>query len=152
MPRYVDRLLAASHPRQRTLMRLLLFLLEHGTAFRPAPGGPSGFRRFSRLSQEQRVALLEGWERSRLFAYRLAFTSLRAIFTFGYFSEPTVLRRLRLAPFAIDTPVCEADLLYPPIGRRSDEVTWTRADLTPPSDGTPLALDGPLRSGYGEAT
>lgn len=150
IPRYVDRMLLASHPRQRTLMHLLFFLLEQGTVFKPAPGGLRGFRRFSKLALDQRMALLEGWEHSGLFVYRLAFTSLRAIFTFGYFSHPPVLRALRLAPYAIDTPVCEADLLYPPIGGRRSDVGFTRADLTPPSDGVPLDLDGPLLAGYAE--
>jgi hypothetical protein len=150
IPRYVDRLLVASHPRQRLLMHLLFFLLEQGTIFKPAPGGWRGFRRFSKLEEAQRVALLESWEHSRFFAYRLAFTSLRAIFTFGYFSHPPVLRALRLAPYAIDTPVCEADLLYPPIGGRRADIALGRADLTPPSDGTPLDLEGPLMAGYAE--
>jgi len=151
IPAYVDRLLAASHPRQRVLMRLLFFVVEHGTLLFPAPGGWRGLRRFSELSLAQREAALEAWRTSPLFARRLVFTSLRAILTMGYFADPAVLRRLELAPFAIDTPVCEADLLYPPIGRGRDAVPYGPADLTPPSDGTPLALDGPLRAGYAEA-
>lgn len=150
IPGYVDRLVAVSHPRQRRLMRLLFFLVEHGTLLFPAPGGWRGFRRFSALSLEQRVAVLEAWRTSSLFPRRLVFTSLRAIATMGYFADPAVLRRLELAPLAIDTPVCEADLLYPPIGRSRAEIARGPADLTPPSDGTPLDPRGPLLAGYAE--
>jgi len=146
---YVDRWLAASPPRIRTLMRLLFFLVEHATLVAPAPGW-GGWRRFSSLSPEQRIAALDGWRTSRHFARRLVFTSLRAILTMGYFSHPPVLRQLRVAPLAIETPVCEADLLYPPIGRPPEAIRWSAADLTPPSDGTPVDLDGPLHPAYAE--
>ncbi len=140
---YTDRYLAMLPGQQRTLMRMLFFLVEHATLFFPAPG-PGGFRRFSSLSGEQRVAVLEGWRSSRLFPRRLAFTSLRAILTMGYFSDPAVVRPLGLAPYAIASPICEADLLYPRIGEAPDAIQLTRGDLTPPSDGTPIDLDGPL--------
>ncbi len=83
---------------------------------------------------------------------RIVFTSLRAILTMGYFAAPPVLRALQLAPYDIPTPVTEADLLYPPIGKGRDAIRWTRADLTPPSDGQPLDLDGPLHPAYAEAS
>jgi hypothetical protein len=57
---------------------------------------------------------------------------------------------VNLAPYDLATPVCEADLLYPRIGAHPDSIRLTRADLTPPSDGTPLRLDGPLHSDYTE--
>jgi hypothetical protein len=145
LPGYFDRLLAASHPRQRLLMRLLFFLVEHATLFFPAPGR-GGRRRFSSLDTEQQVAALDGWAESRLFARRLVFTSLRALCTLGYFAHPPVLRQLSLAPWAIDPPVCEADLLYPPIGAAPAAIR--RRALTPPSDGTPLDPDGPLHPAF----
>jgi hypothetical protein len=147
---YVDRLVAASQPRQRTLMRALFFLFEHATLLFPAPGGLGGLRRFSSLPPAQRQVVLERWRTSRLFARRLCFTSLRALCTLGYFASPGVLRALRLAPFAIETPVCEADLWYPPIGASRASLRLGPADLTPPSSGVPLALDAPLLAGYGE--
>jgi hypothetical protein len=150
IPAYVDRFLAAARPRQRVLMRLLFFLVEHATIFFPAPGGLRGLQRFSSLDFEQRVAAIEGWQRSALFPRRLVFTSLRAIFALGYFSHPPVLRALRLAPYAIDTPVCEADLWYPRIGEHPDAIPWTTADLTAPSQGVPLDLDGPLMPRFAE--
>ncbi|HXK21900.1 MAG TPA: gluconate 2-dehydrogenase subunit 3 family protein [Myxococcota bacterium] len=147
---YVDRLVAASQPRQRALMRALFFLFEHATLFFPAPGGLRGLRRFSALDVSAREAVLERWRTSRLFPRRLVFTSLRALCTLGYFASPGVLRSLHLAPYAIDTPLCQADLWYPPIGAPRASLRRTRADLTPPSGGTPLALDAPLLAGYGE--
>ena len=149
IPAYVDRLLVASHPRARGQMRLLFFLLEHATLFFPAPG-LSGFRRFSSLTGEQRVAALDGWARSRFWQRRLAFGSLRAILTLGYFAHPPVLIALGLAPFALRSPICEADLLYPRIGAHPSSILLTRADLTPPSDGTPISLGAPIDPRYAE--
>ena len=149
VPSYTDRWLEVLHPRMRLLMRLLFFLVEHATLFFPAPG-PRGWRRFSSLSPEQQVVALEGWRSSRLFPRRLVFASLRAILTMGYFAHPPVLRQLGLAPLAIETPVCEADLLYPPIGRGPDAIAHGLSDLTPPSEGVPLDPDGPLHPGFAE--
>ena len=146
---YTDRWLAASRPRIRVLMHLLFFLVEHATLLFPAPGW-GGWRRFTSLSPEQRIAVLEAWRHSRYFPRRLVFTSLRAVLTMAWFAHPQVMRQLRVAPLAIETPVCEADLLYPPIGRSAEAIRYTAADLTPPSDGTPLDLEGPLHSGWAE--
>jgi len=150
IPAYVDRLVAAAQPRQRWLMRALFALVEHATLLFPAPGGPSGLRRFSRLAPDQREAVLAGWQHSGWFPRRLVFTSLRALCALGYFADPAVLRSLRLAPYRIDTPICEADLLYPPIGASRNGIAYGPEDLTPPSDGTPLALDGPWMPGFAE--
>src|SRR5262245_12753422 len=147
---YVDRWLAASTPRIRALMHLLFFLVEHSTLLAPAPGW-GGWRRFSSLSPEQRIAALDGWRTSRHFARRIVCAPLAAILTLGSFSPPPVLRQLRLAPLSIETPVCEADLLYPPIGRPPEAIRFGPADLTPPSDGTPVDLDGPLHPAYAES-
>jgi hypothetical protein len=95
------------------------------------------------------VAVLADWQRSRFFPRRLVFASLRAILTMGYFADPAVLRALGLAPCRVARPVAEADLLYPPIGRPRSAIRFTRADLTPPSDGTPL-LGAPLHPDYAE--
>jgi hypothetical protein len=149
LPGYADRWLVALPSRTRLLIRMLLFLVEHATIFFPVPS-PRGWRRFSSLSAEQRVKGLEGWRRSRLFPRRLVFTSLRAILTMGYFAHPPVIRQLGLAPLDLETPVCEADLLYPPIGAPSAAIGYTRKDLTAPSDGTPVDLAGRLHPDYAE--
>jgi hypothetical protein len=146
---YTDHWMTLVPPRTRFLMRLLLFLIEHGTLVLPAPG-PRGWRRFSSLSMEQRAAVLEGWRASRFYPRRLVFMSLRAILCMGYLAYPRVLRELRQAPLDFDTPVCEADLLFPPIGRGPEAIRYSSADLTPPSDGTPLSLEGPLHPDFAE--
>lgn len=150
IPAYVDRYLGDVPAKIRFLIRCLFLLFEHATFVLPAPGA-GGRRRFSSLSAEQRAAVLERWRRASLFPMRLVFTSLRAIFTMGYFAAPAVLRELRLAPYAIETPVCEADLLFPPIGRGPDAIRFTPASITSPSDGRPLDLRGPLHPDYAEA-
>jgi hypothetical protein len=61
-----------------------------------------------------------------------------------------VLRQLGLAPLDLPTPICEADLLYPPVGEGPDAIRFSEADLTPPSDGTPVDLTGPLHPAYAE--
>jgi hypothetical protein len=149
IPEYVDRYLGVVPVRVRWLMRLLFLLVEQATLFFAAPGG-GGRRRFSSLRAEQQVAALEGWQRSRYFPRRLVFTSLRAVLTMGYFADPAVLRELRLAPYAIRVPVGETDLLYPPIGQGIDAIEYGPDDRTPPSDGSPLDLDGPLHADYAE--
>jgi hypothetical protein len=148
IPDFVDHYVAAVPRRLRILMRMLLLLVEHGTILFPAPGGllGGGMRRFSGLSPEQRTAVLAGWQQSSLFVRRLVFISLRAILTMGYLASPAVLRALGLAPRDIPTPVCEADLLYPRIGALPSSIALRAADLTPPSDGTPLGATGPLRA------
>jgi hypothetical protein len=149
VPAYVDRLLDASQPRERRQMRMLFFLVEHATLVFPAPGR-GGFRRFSSLRPEQRVAALDAWAHSRLWQRRLVFATLRAILTLGYLGHPPVLRQLGLAPFAIASPIAEADLLYPRIGALPESIPYTRDDLTEPSDGTPLGPDAPIDPRYAE--
>jgi hypothetical protein len=147
---YVDRLVAASPPRQRWLMRALFVLVEHATLAFPAPGGIRGLRRFSKLRPDQQRAAIEGWQSSRLFPRRLVFVALRSLCTIGYLADPAVLRALRLAPYAIDTPVVEADLLYPRIGASRASIALSRADLRAPGQAPPLAGDEPLAHGYAE--
>lgn len=147
IPSWVDRYLGAVSARTRRLLRLLLFVVEHGTLLFPAPGR-GGARRFSSLSPAQQVAYLEGWRGSRHFFRRTVFVSLRAVLTMGYFADPSVLRSLELLPRAIETPVCEADLLWPRVGRGPESLRLTREHLTPPSDGTPLGPHGPPDPSY----
>jgi hypothetical protein len=149
LPGYTDRLMAAAHPRIRFLMHLLFFLVEHATLCFPAPGR-AGRRRFSSLPLEQRTAALEGWRTSGLHPRRLVFASLRAILTMGYFAHPAVLRQLGLAPYDVRTPIRDVDLWYPRIGASRASIRLTPADLTPPSDGTPIPLDAPLHPAYRE--
>jgi len=147
--RHVDRFLAGIAPRSRVLMRLLFFLVEHATLFFPAPGW-NGIRRFSALSLEQQQAALDGWARSRHAARRTIFQSLRAILTMAYFGDPAVLRTIGLAPLAIETPVVDADLLYPPIGQPRSAIRFGVADKDRPRPTAPLDPHGPLDPAYQE--
>jgi hypothetical protein len=151
LPAYIDRWMAVSQRRVRVLMHLLFFFVEHATLLFPAPGRRRR-RRFSSLGLEQRVAVLGAWGESNLYLRRLVFMSLRSILTMGYFAHPPVLRQLRVAPFAIDPAVCEADLLYPPIGKLPADIPYTPDDVTAPSDAAPLSPDGPLHRDFAEET
>jgi hypothetical protein len=117
VPAYVDRLMAAWPARQRALVRLLLFAVEHATLVLPARAGVRGQRRFSAQPPAAREAWLESWRTSRHFARRLVFTSLRALATLGYLADPAVQRALGFAPRPIDAAEeCDADRLYPRVG------------------------------------
>ena len=105
-------------------MRCLFALVEHATLLFPAPGrAAGGASPRSRPSSARRRA--RGLAHEPLVPRRLVFTSLRAIVTQGYFADPAVLRALGLAPFAIETPVSEADALYPPIGRPKSAIRFS---------------------------
>jgi hypothetical protein len=151
LPGYADRFLSAIEPGVRRQIRALFALFEHVTMFFPAPGWNGG-KRFSSLSIEQREIVLQGWSSSPNFARQLVFTALRAVLTMGYLGHPEVLRRLRLAPYAFDSPIVEADLLYPKIGAHPDMIALSEEDLTPPSDGTPVDLEGPVHHLYAETS
>jgi hypothetical protein len=148
IPAHVDHWLALMPRRNRLLVRLLLGFFEHATLLFPAPGGLSGLRRFSRLDLDQRAALLEAWGRSPLRVRRIVFTSLRTVLTSAYFASPGVLRATGLAPLAFETPVVDADLLYPRIGGRREEIAWRPEDRSPPGPRPPLDPHGPLHRGY----
>ena len=150
IPAHADRYLAALPPRNRLLIRLLFVLIEHATLIFKAPGW-DGWRRFSALSLEQRMAVLEGWARSRFLPRRLVFQGLRAVLTMGYFACPAVLRAMGLAPLAIETPVIAADLLYPPIGQPKSAIRFGVADLDRAVPRTPLDSHGALQPGFEES-
>jgi hypothetical protein len=147
IPAHVDRYLAALPARNRLLIRLLFVLIEHATLIFKAPGW-DGWRRFSALSLEQRMAVLEGWARSKFQPRRLVFQGLRAVLTMGYFARPAVLRAMGLAPLAIETPVVDADLLYPPIGQPKRAIRFGVADRDRAVPRTPLDPHGPLQPGF----
>jgi hypothetical protein len=149
VPERLDEHLAILPSRIRRLVRMLFFLIEHATLLFPPPP-PRGRRRFSSLSEAQRAAALEGWRTSRFPARRLVFAALRAVVTNAYVADPAVLRQLGLAPFAIETPVLEPDLLYPRVGLRPETIPYTRASLTPPSDGSPLDPASPRDPRFAE--
>lgn len=148
-PGYLERYLAAADPSMRILMRALFLFMEQAPILFPAPGA-GGRRRFSALDAVQRRAYLHAWSESRIFLLYLSFTSLRALLGMAYFAHPPVLRQLGLAPFAIDVPVIPTDLLYPAVGQPASSIRVTAAELTTERERAPLALDGPLATGFEE--
>ena len=68
----------------------------------------------------------------------------------GYLGHPVAMRAVRLAPFHIEPPICEADLLYPRIGEHPRTITLTRADLTRTRAAPPLGPDAPLHEDFAE--
>ena len=76
--------------------------------------------------------------------------SLRAILTMGYLGNPTAMRHLSLAPYAFESPIAQADVLYPAIGETRQSNTLSASDITSPSDGTPLDPAGPVHAEYAE--
>jgi hypothetical protein len=148
-PRYVDAWFDLLHPMRRLQIRLLLFFFEHVTLFFWAPG-PRGWRRFSALSLQQRIEVLRQWYASRWFARRLVFTALRSVLGIVYLGHPATMRFLHVAPYDFPSPVVDADVLYPPIGRGPEEIPFDPEDRTPPADGVPLELDSPVHPDYAE--
>lgn len=146
LPAYADRFLEALPAHVRLQVHAMFLLFEQATILFPAPGR-GGFRRFSSLSLAQRIDVLAGWSRSRFFLRRVAFTALRAVLTMGYLGHPAAMRHLRLAPLDFPSPVCEADLLYPEIGKHPSSIRWVEADLWA-SDGRPLDPNGPVHPDY----
>lgn len=146
---HLDGWLALLPRRNRVLIRLLVVSFEHAPLVFPAPGR-GGRRRFTALAPAQRAALLDEWGRSRLRVRRIAFASLRTLLTSAYFASPAVLRATGLAPLAVETPVVEADLLYPPIGQPRSAIRWRREDLARAVPRTPLDPHGPLHPAYVE--
>lgn len=147
--RHLDGWLALLPRRNQVLIRLLVVFFEHATLAFPAPGR-GGRRRFTSLTAEQRIALLDDWGRSRLRLRRIVFASLRTLLTSAYFASPAVMRATGVAPLAFETPVVEADLLYPPIGQPRSAIRWRREDLERPRARTPLDPHGPLHPDYAE--
>ena len=148
-PRYVDTWFELLHPQKRFQIRLLLLFFEQATLFFWAPG-PRGWRRFSALSLQQRIEVLRAWYSSRWFVRRLLFTALRSVLGIAYLGHPATMRYLRVAPYDFESPVLDADVLYPPIGLGPEAVPFAPEDRTAPSDGVPIDLDSPVHPDYAE--
>ena len=139
---YADTYLQALGPKQRRLIRAMFVLFEQGTLLFPARG-LGAFRRFSSMRPDQRLSYLEGWAHSRVELRRMAFSALKAVLILGYVGHDENLAVLGLEPWELDAVVCEADLLYPPIGQPRSAVQKTEADLTDHRLNRPLRDDVP---------
>jgi len=85
VPEFVDDYLDGVPTLTRRLIHMLFFLMEHATYFFAFTT-----RRLSEMDVKARIRYLEGWENSRFYARRLAFTSLRAIYGMAYLAHPEV--------------------------------------------------------------
>jgi hypothetical protein len=104
---YFDGYVRRSLPRQRLLMRLLLIFTEYS----PLLFGPKR-RRFTRLSQGERLDYLERCSVSNVYFRRIAFLSFRTLMTMAYMAHPEVERAMRICadcdPFRMGPPVTES--------------------------------------------
>ncbi len=80
------------YSQKRLLIGLLLTFSELAPLLRPP------FRRFTRLTPEKRLALLEGWNTSRIAFLNLCAASLRSLLNLAYLSNPKVLDRIGEGP------------------------------------------------------
>ena len=68
----------------------------------------------------------------------------------AYLGNPRVLGTLGLAPKEIQTPVIEADLLWPRIGRAPDQIRYQPGEVSAPGTLPPLDPLGPVAPAYQE--
>ncbi len=83
VPRFIDGYVADLPEDRARLFRLLLRGLELSTV-------ASDRARFSRITLERRLEILEGWDKSRLYPRRTAYRSLRFACAMGYFENEAV--------------------------------------------------------------
>ena len=91
--RYFDRYLARSARLQRVLMRLLFTFIE----LSPFPFGPRR-KPFTKLDHADRLTLLDGMSKSRIYFRRVSFISIRALMTMAYLSDGRVAQAMGMAP------------------------------------------------------
>jgi hypothetical protein len=131
LPGYMDDYLGQLPKRQRFQIRALLMLFEQSSVVFPARG-LGAFKRFSSMSPAQQRHVMRAWAESRLYLRRIAFIALKALLVLGYLGDDTNLRALGLAPWKIESPVIETDLIYPSIGARPEQIAFTLEDLAAP--------------------
>ena len=81
--RFIDTFLSGLDPDGAQQFGMLLYLMEHFTL----PFGPH-FRRFSRLSEEDRASYMRNWQRSGQGLIRLGFRSLKSLVFISYYRTP----------------------------------------------------------------
>lgn len=87
--RYVDQYFGQHSTKNRVLMHLLLYLIEHATIlFVPS------WKRLSDLDAQRRYKYIDEWEHSNLYLKRMVFTSLRAILCMAYCAHPLVEKQM----------------------------------------------------------
>lgn len=103
---YFDRYMQNSEPLQKTLIHLLLAFTE----LSPLLFGPR-FKRFTALSQEERIVFLHGAFTSKIYFRRVSFISLRAVMTMAYLADDTVADAMNMKantdPFGVGDEILE---------------------------------------------
>lgn len=90
----IEAFVAGAGPRAPQALRLGLRLLDVSPFLLP----PVRRRRFSRLPLDERVRLLEAWERSRLMPRRQAMHALKLLVMLHVYSRPAIEARLGYPP------------------------------------------------------
>jgi hypothetical protein len=96
---YMNRYVARAPRATQSLIRMLFHFVEHG----PLVFGPTRGR-FTRMTHEQRCAVLERMAKSPIYFRRVAFLSLRTMLSMGYIANSEVARSIGIIsspdPFA----------------------------------------------------
>jgi hypothetical protein len=80
---------------QGRLVRLLFHFIEHGPwVFGPRPV------RFTKMSQDERLRVLDLMRRSPIYFRRVSFVSMRAMLSMGYLAHPVVIDAMGMTPDA----------------------------------------------------
>jgi hypothetical protein len=90
---YFNRYLARATRTTRVLMRLLFSFIE----LSPLPFGPRR-RPFTRLELAERIELLDGMSKSRIYFRRVSFISIRALMTMAYLANDRVAKAMGMTP------------------------------------------------------
>ena len=106
----IDHYLQGVVPQKRRMIRLLLTFTEMAALLKPP------FRRFTKITPEQRLRVLNGWDNGRSAFLNLCSTSLRMLFNLAYLSNATVREKIGEG----DRGECHERMLPRRLARKSD--------------------------------
>jgi hypothetical protein len=109
---YMDDYVRRLPEGQALLVRLLLEFIEHG----PWVFGPRRVR-FTSLSNDDRLRVLETMRTSPIYFRRVSFLSMRTMLTMGYLAHPKVAAAMKMK--ADTDPFGIGDRVYEAVGGRS---------------------------------
>lgn len=76
---------------QLKAIKTLIYIIEYVPMF-------TRFKRFTKMSCEQRLKYLEGWENSRFFSKRGGLLLIKLLFLMSYYSDDTVANAINYHP------------------------------------------------------
>jgi len=106
----IDHYLQGVVPQKRRMIRLLLTFTELAAMLKPP------FRRFTHLTPDQRLRLLNGWDSGRSAFLNLCSTSLRMLFNLAYLSNASVRDKIGEG----DRTECHENVLPRRFAKKSD--------------------------------